>query len=200
VAANDNAKFNAKYQQNKRDWQRKHPATTWCQTNNCYEPACSESTVEVGHPRCSKHLEQMMEQNLSGGYPTFAHGEDALGIRHVSAVLPIPSWTKHTRVSINPKGGGRFLSRAAKEYRDFLAQAVLVNNLYPGPYLRGEYFLEFTVYHMRSDHDQWAGGVTDDLVASGLLGDDKNCEGALLRRVRCATKEEQRIEFRGIEV
>lgn len=137
------------------------------------------------------------KQDLSR-YFKVEYGVTVEGKRFVNFTLPWPSWTKSTRVAA-AKTGGRFLSKAAKSYRSYVEQAVLVANLPERPWLREGYFWELLSYTVRSDHDQHAAGLVDDFVVAGLCVDDKFCNGALARRIRCATKEEERIVCHGRE-
>lgn len=130
-------------------------------------------------------------QDLSA-YPNFARGERG-GLRYASAWLPKPAWTKHTRTALTVKPGFRPLTKAAKQYEQFLAQAILVNELNGWIREGTEYILEVISFVHKSDMDQWSGGILDGLVKGGLMADDKHGEALVSRRRIVPKTEEQRI-------
>ena len=139
-----------------------------------------------------------MNQDLSS-YPKIDYLEGPDGKRSVSFSLPWPSWTKSTRVAA-AKTGGRFLSKASKDYSNYLIQAVIVSEPPARPWLREEYFWEFHSYTVRSDADQHASGLLDDFVVAQLCVDDKYNFGFTVRRTRVTEKAAERIVVNGKEV
>jgi hypothetical protein len=132
-------------------------------------------------------------------YASFKYGTTAGGKRWFAAELPAPAWAKATRVSVNPKGQGRFLCREAKDYRNYLQQSVIVTPPPVTPWLRSEYVIVSMGFYYRFDMDAHGGGLCDDAVYAGLAVDDVECAALLTPRMRVVKKDE-RINFSGIEV
>lgn len=107
----------------------------------------------------------MRTQDLSI-YATITTGETA-GRRHFKMVLPVPAWSMARRLNPN-----KSLSPAARAYRDYVLQSVLVSEV-PRPWLRREFGLRFNLYYKRYDQDAHKKGLIDDMVKAELMCDDK---------------------------
>jgi hypothetical protein len=190
--ARNNSKHQSRYAAEKLAWIATHPDTLVCGEWNCYEPA-AEAFALNGHPRCRRHGEPYMKQDLAT-FPPVARGTTPTGRRWFKVTLPVPSWSKHNRVAVNPKGGGRFLRQDAKEYQQWLCMLRVVAELEEG-WIRGEYILSVTTYHPRLDDDQHAGGLKDGFVTSGFTVDDKLCYRTITTRIRVPKAEQRLVIF-----
>lgn len=92
---------------------------------------CIQCNAKATHSRClgcyrKKQLRESVDkpQDLST-YAPITYG-DTEGKRWFRVTLPIASWSKAIRVQVNPRGQGRFLSKAAKDYRNFIVQCAIV--------------------------------------------------------------------------
>jgi hypothetical protein len=133
------------------------------------------------------------------GYAAFRYGTTPGGKRWFCAELPTPGWSKAIRVAV-AKNGGRFLSLAAKEYRNWFEQSVIVSPPPETPWLRGPYVVVSVGFYKKFDTDAHSGGLLDDAVYAGLAVDDFFCEGLLSPMVRVTSVDEQRINFSGVEI
>ena len=130
-------------------------------------------------------------QDLSA-FHVMARGERN-GLRYVSFFAPWPAKTKHNRTALTAKPGFRPLVAAAKKYQQFIAQAVLVNDLIGWIREDTEYILEVITFGHRSDNDQYTGGLQDDLVKSGLMANDRHCEATVSRRLVIPKDQEKKL-------
>lgn len=131
-------------------------------------------------------------QDLSA-YPALSKGTRVDGLRYFSGFWPRPSWTKHTRTALTARAGFRPLVKAAKQYEQFIAQAILVNDLVGWIREGTEYVIEIVSFVHRSDMDQWGGGLMDGLVKSGAMVDDRHGEALVQRRVRIPKDQPERV-------
>lgn len=90
------------------------------------------------------------------------------GRRHFKIILPLPSWSKATRLFPN-----KSLRTNAKEYREYIKNSVIVAEV-PYQWLRSDYGLNFNCYYKRFDLDGHIGGIVDDLVHAKIMIDDRH--------------------------
>lgn len=161
---------------------------------NCGRPLVNYCMCRGCYDKCKLRQERLMApeaQDLSA-YPNLSRGEHD-GKRWFSGWWPRPSWTKHNRTALTAKPGYRPLVVAAKKYEQFIAQAVLVNDLLGWIREDTEYVVEVISFVHRCDMDQWSGGLLDGLVKSGALADDKHGAALVSRRERIGKDQQEAV-------
>lgn len=133
-------------------------------------------------------------------YAAFKYGTTPGGKRWFAAELPVPGWSKATRTYLLAGTTRRPLVPAAKAYREYIEQSIIVSPPPETPWLRAPYVVVSVGWYKKFDTDAHSGGLLDDAVYCGLAVDDFFCEGLLSPMVRVTSVDEQRINFSGTEI